>query len=206
MSIGRAAWTATRETLARQDVPSSSPVAPASSNADLQGSLRDSGELSAAEPVAPAGLTPTQVSLLGTFGIGPENLDDEAQRRMAHGLSRLESMQACAAGDPTACESMGPGPVRYTTGEGADPRQQTVVIEEEDYRLTLWSETDPSTGQEVRHLLYEDVDGTYISGKSDAPFETVAASEAAHEPEKAPEPEREEGIDSFLEGAVLGDF
>lgn len=104
----------------------------------------------------------------------PETLDDDAQRRLGLALSRLETMASCDAGDETACQAMGPGPLTYTT-EQVVSGDQAVVIEEADYKLTLWTETDPVTGEQTRHLLYEDADGTYMSRLSSELVELTSA-------------------------------
>lgn len=204
MSLGRAAWTATRQTQDHQEQPAASSSASATSNADLLASLTTHGEIAPADPQTPVGLTPGQVGVLGSFGIGVETLDDEAQRRLGHALGRMETLASCDAGDEAAGQAVGPEPAAFTRSTRADGGQQSVVTEEADYRLTLWTETDPVTGQQVRHLLYEDVDGTFMSGLSSEPAEVSAAP--IQEPAQAPEPTSEEGIASFLEGALEGDF
>ena len=154
----------------------------AESNSATQEALVDAGGVEAAEP-ASSTLSGRQVGVLANFGIGPENLDDEAQTRMAHAIGRLDGMLACTGGDETACAALGPAPISLSDASSADGTEQEILLEEADYSLSLKVSTDPLTGETTSRLLYIDADGTCISGLSNQPVETLLAPEPTPEAE-----------------------
>lgn len=158
----------------------------AESNSATQDALVDVGGVEAAEP-ASSTLSGRQVGVLANFGIGPENLDDEAQARMAHAIGRLDGMLSCTGDDEAACAALGPAPISLSDASSADGNEQEILLEEADYTLTLRVSTDPLTGETTSRLLYVDVDGTYISGLSNQPVETLFAPEPTPEAEAAGE-------------------
>ncbi len=175
----------------------------AESNSATQDALVDVGGVEAAVP-ASSTLSGRQVGVLANFGIGPENLDDEAQARMAHAIGRLDGMLACAGGDETACAALGPAPVGLTDASSADGSEQEILLEESDYTLSLRVSTDLLTGETTSRLLYIDADGTYISGLTNLPVETLFAPE----PEPALEAESQPEDESWLStlAGVDGDY
>ena len=102
---------------------SAAEISAAESNSATQDALVDVGGVEAAEP-ASSTLSDRQVGVLANFGIGPENLDDEAQARMAHAIGRLDGMLACTGGDETACAALGPGPINLSDASSADGTEQ----------------------------------------------------------------------------------
>ena len=150
------------------------------SNSATQDALPESGA-DAAPEAAPSILSGRQVGVLANFGIGPENLDDEAQARMAHAIDRLDGMLACTGGDEAACAALGPAPISLSGSTGTDGGEQEILLEEADYTLSLKVSTDPLTGETTSRLLYIDADGTYISGLSNQSVETLFAPEAEAE-------------------------
>jgi len=102
---------------------------------------------------------------------------------MAHAIGRLDSMHACTGGDEAACTVLGPDPINLSDASSADGTEQEVLLEEADYTLSLKVSTDPLTGETTSRLLYIDADGTYISGLSNQPVETLFAPEPTPEAE-----------------------
>lgn len=160
------------------------------SNAATQAELVEAGVVGAAgSSTNTTTLSSQHVTTLAAFGIGPENLDDDAQARMSHALGRLDGMLACAGGDEAACTALGPAPIGLSNTTSADGCEQEIRLDEADYTLTLRVSTDPSTGKTTSRLLYVDADGTCISGLSDQPLESIVASEPKSEPEATSTPE-----------------
>lgn len=141
--------------------PASNAASP--SNSATQETLRDAGGLSSVEPGA-SPLSGRQVGVLSVFGISPQNLDDEAQARMAHALGQLDGLLAGSGG-------------------GGD-----ILLEGADFTLSIKVSTDPTTGATTSRLLYGDADGTWISGVSDLPVETLFSPEPAPEHDGADAP------------------
>lgn len=168
----------------------------AESNDAIQGGLVESGEIAPVE-AAPSLLTGRQVGVLASFGIGPENLDDDAQARMARAIGRLDGMLACTTGDETACAALGPAPISLSDASGADGSEQEILLEEADYTLSLRVSADPLTGETTSRLLYIDADGTCISGLSNQPVEALFAPEPAPEVEASAQPEDERWLSTL---------
>lgn len=182
--------------------PAWSPVQPAT---ESQPGLSDDQRALDQSVAEEAGLGPAEVATLGAFGLRPAELDPAAAARMAVGLKRLQALIACDQGDEAACDETGPGLVGQQTwrGVGGD-RGEDLVVEDGEFTLRLSTRTT-SDGLTERTLFYEDIDGTFLSGLSTDPLEFAPRQPDVEAAPEAPEAD-EEGLQSFLEGALLGDF
>ena len=122
---------------------------------------------------------------------------------MAVGLKRMQALIACGDGNDLACELAGPGLVGHESSEtvGGDTSDD-LVIEDAEFTLRFTTRTS-ATGETERVLYYQDVDGTFLSGRTTEPIEVIPHDRAPAE--DAPE-SAEEGLTSFLEGALLSDI
>ncbi len=177
--------------------------APATSTEQPQTGLSEEQRALDQAAAAEAGMGATEVGALSSFGLRPSEMDPEAARRMGLGLRRMEALLACEDGNATACELTGPGLVGHESTERVSGEtSQDLVVEDAEFSLRISTRTT-ADGQTERVLTYQDVDGTFLSGVSAGPVEGVPETEPPDEQEPAPD---EEGLGSFLEGALLGDF
>ncbi len=152
---------------------------------------------------AEAGMGQVEVDTLGNFGLRPSELDPAAASRMAVGMKRMQALLACDGGNELGCELAGPGLVGHESWQGVGgDTSEDLVVEGEEFTLRLNTRTT-ADGRTERVLFYKDIDGTFLSGVSAEPVEGLSEHEAPAEQPPAPD---EEGLGSFLEGAILGDF
>lgn len=156
-----------------------------------------------AAAAAEAGMGEVEVDTLDCFGLRPSELDPTAASRMAVGMKRMQALLACEGGNELGCELAGPGLVGHESWQGVGgDTSEDLVVEDEEFTLRLSTRT-AADGRTERVLFYKDIDGTFLSGVSAEPGEGLSEHEAPAEQPPAPD---EEGLGSFLEGAILGDF
>lgn len=183
--------------------PAWAPAQPTTSAEGSGTSLSDEQRTLDEAAAAEAGMGATEVATLGSFGLRPSEMDPAAGERMAVGLKRMQALLACEGGNEVGCELAGPGLVGHQTYEGVGgDTSEDLVVEDEAFTLRLSTRTT-ADGQTERVLFYEDIDGNYLSGVSAEPVE--GRPEQQPPAEEPPTPD-EEGLGSFLEGALLGDF
>lgn len=153
---------------------------------------------------AEAGMGSAEVSVLGSFGLRPSEMDPTAAERMSTALKRAQALLACEAGNEVACELTGPGMVGHQSWEGVSgDSAEDLVVEDADFTLRISTRTAPD-GTTERVLLYEDADGNFYSGMTTEALEgTAQPAPKQQQPVEAPD---KEGFRSFFEGALLGDF
>lgn len=195
----RSTTTQTSTTSTSWSAPAWAPAQPATTG--QTGLTAEQAELDA-QVAAEAGMGAAEVAALGAFGMRPSEFDTEAARRVAIGLKRMEALLACEDGNEVGCELAGPGLVGHQKDESVSGEtSDELVVEDAEFTLRLTTRTN-ADGQVERSLLYSDVDGSFHSGISKEPIEAIPTKKAQ---EQAPAP-APEGIGSFLEGALLGDF
>ena len=180
--------------------------APAQTEASEQATpsgLSDEQRALDAAAAAEAGMGEVEVDTLDCFGLRPSELDPTAASRMAVGMKRMQALLACEGGNELGCELAGPGLVGHESWQGVGgDTSEDLVVEDEEFTLRLSTRTT-ADGRTERVLFYKDIDGTFLSGVSAEPVEGLSEHEAPAEQPPAPD---EEGLGSFLEGAILGDF
>ena len=192
-SAPQASWTS----------PAWAPAQPTTSAEGSGTSLSDEQRALDEAAAAEAGMGTIEVATLGSFGLRPSEMDPAAGERMAVGLKRMQALLACEGGNNVACELAGPGLVGHQTYEGVGgDTSEDLVVEDDQFTLRLSTRTN-TNGETERVLFYEDVDGTFLSGRSTEPVEVLPQHEAPQESTPAPS---EEGPTSFIEGALLGDL
>lgn len=194
----QASWTA----------PAWAPVQPLTSAEGSDTSLSDEQRGLDDAAAAEAGMGAAEVSTLSCFGLRPSELDPVAGERMAVGLKRMQALLACEVGNEVGCELAGQGGAAFGLvghqtyeGVGGDVSED-LVVEDADFTLRLTTRTN-ANGETERVLYYQDVDGTFLSGVSAEPIEVLSQDQVPNEEAPAP---NEEGLGSFLEGALLGDL
>ena len=194
-------------TPAQTSTPSTSWTAPAWTPAQPaatgQVGLSDDQQALDAAAASEAGMGTTEVSTLSSFGLRPSEMDPAAGERMAVGLKRVQALLACEGGNEVGCDLAGPGLVSHQTYEGVNgDTSEDLVVEDGEFTLRLSTRTN-ANGETERVLYYQDVDGTFLSGVSAEPMEVIPQDQVPTKAAPAPDAE---GLSSFLEGALLGDF